>query len=103
MLKRNIDLENLFRLSLEYVNNILKDEEVLCELKEFCGNENVQLVNKSITYVLYDKNELFKNSYKIEVSIDCKRKSIGSYVLYLDEGKNFIDEFFVIKPDLADL
>jgi hypothetical protein len=60
MLKRNIDLENLFRLSLEYVNNILKDEEVLCELKEFCGNENVQLVNKSITYVLYDKKSYLR-------------------------------------------
>ncbi|KMQ67507.1 hypothetical protein ACM39_13810 [Chryseobacterium sp. FH2] len=101
MLNRNI--EDLFKLSLEYINNILKDEEVLQELKESCENENIKLINKNISYVLYDKNELFKNSYKIEISIECKRKSIGSYVLYLDEGKNFIDEFFVIKPDLADL
>lgn len=103
MLEKNIDTELLFKLSLEYINNILKDEDVLQELKECCENKNIQLMNKNISYVLYDKNELFKNSYKIEISIECKRKSIGSYVLYLDEDKNFIDEFFVIKSDLADL
>jgi hypothetical protein len=97
MLEKNIDTEDLFKLSSEYVNNILKDEEVLHELKEYCENENIQLINKSIAYVLYDKNELLRNSYKIEISIECKRKSIGSYVLYLDEDKNFIDEFFVIN------
>lgn len=103
MLQENIDTENLFKLSSEYVNNILKDEEILQELKESCENENIKLINKNIYHILYDKNELFKNSYKIEVSIECKMKSIGSYILYLDEGKNFIDEFFVIKPDLIDL
>ena len=97
MLNKNIDLENLFKLSSEYLNNILKDEEVICELKEFCGNENLQLVNKSITYVLYDKNELFSNSYKIEMNIDCKMKTIGSYILYLDKDHNFIEEFFIIN------
>ncbi|SDH98860.1 hypothetical protein SAMN05421846_103143 [Chryseobacterium taeanense] len=97
MLEENIDTENLFKLSSEYINNILKDEEILQELKESCENENIQLINKSISYVLYDKNELFSNNYKIEMNIECKIKTIGSYILYLDKDQNFIDEFFVIN------
>lgn len=97
MLSKKIDIENLFKLSFEYINNILIDEEVLGELKEFCGNENLQIINKSITYVLYDNNKLFSNNYKIEMSIECKMKTIGSYILYLDKDHNFIDEFFILN------
>mgnify|MGYP006183893031 CR=1 FL=1 len=97
MLEKNIDTENLFKLSSDYINNILKDEEILQELKESCENENIQLINKSISYVLYDKNELFSNNYKIEMNIECKMKTIGSYILYLDKDHNFIDEFFIIN------
>ncbi|RNA63544.1 hypothetical protein D1631_17305 [Chryseobacterium nematophagum] len=97
MLDKNIDIEELFKLSCEYLNNILKNEEALLELKESCGNEELQLINRSVSYALYDKNELFKNCYKIKISIEYKRKIIGSYVLYLDEDQNFIDEFFIIN------
>lgn len=97
MLEKNIDTENLFKLSSDYINDILKDEEILQELKESCENENIQLINKSISYVLYDKNELFSNNYKIEMNIECKMKTIGSYILYLDKDHNFIDEFFIIN------
>ncbi|MEY8759949.1 hypothetical protein [Chryseobacterium tongliaoense] len=97
MLDKNIDTEVFFKLSSEYIKNILKDEEVLQELKESCEDEDLQLINKSVTYVLYHKNELFLNSYEIKINIECKRKDIGSYVLYLDKDQNFIDEFFVVN------
>lgn len=95
-MNNNIDTENLFKISSDYINNILKDEELLHELKSSCENEKLELINKSISYVLHDQNELFKNSYKIKINIQCKSKNIGYYILYLDEGENFIDEFFVI-------
>lgn len=97
MFDKNIDTERLFKMSSEYVNNILKDEYVLYELKESCKNEDIKLINKSITFVLYDKNQMLNNSYKIKINIECKTKNIGSYVLYVDEDQNFIDEFFVIN------
>ncbi|WP_223606935.1 hypothetical protein [Chryseobacterium sp. OSA05B] len=94
ILNRNI--ENLFVISSEYINNVLKDEDVLNDLKESCEGD-LKLINKSIVYVLYEKNELYINSFKIEIDIECKGKKIGFYILYLDEDENFIDEFFVIK------
>ncbi|KFF27264.1 hypothetical protein [Chryseobacterium vrystaatense] len=95
ILNRNI--EKLFLISSEYINNILKDEDILNELKESCEERDLKLINKSIVYVLYEKNELYINSFKIEIDIECKEKKIGFYILYLDEDENFIDEFFVIK------
>ncbi|MBW3524899.1 hypothetical protein [Chryseobacterium sp. NKUCC03_KSP] len=96
-MNNNIDTENLFEISSEYLNNILKDEELLHELKSSCENEKLKLINKSVSYVLYDQNELFKNSYKAEINIQCESENIAYYVLYLDKDKNFIDEFFVIN------
>lgn len=95
-MNNNIDTENLFEISSKYLNNILKDEELFHELKNSCENEKPELINKSVSYVLYDQNELFKNSYKVKVNIQCGSKKIAYYVLYLDKDKNFIDEFFVI-------
>jgi len=95
-MNNNIDTEILFEISSKYLNNILKDEELLQELKSSCENKKPERINKSVSYVLYDQNELFKNSYKVKVNIQCESKKIAYYVLYLDKDKNFIDEFFVI-------
>jgi hypothetical protein len=92
----NQEIENLFSLSFKYLNEILKNDELQKELKQILANMNIEYVKKSINYIHYSKDQRFNNCYKIKIDIEINGKSIGYYDLYLDNDKDFIDEFFVI-------
>lgn len=96
MIDKDNDIEKLFGLASEYIDNILKDEDFQTELKGLYGNEEIQFINKNISYIFYDKNEFYNNSYQIKLDIECKNKNIGYYVLLIDNSENFIDEFLVL-------
>ena len=92
----NQEIENLFSLSFEYLNEILKDDEIQKELKQIVANMNIEYIKKSINYIHYSKDQRFNNCYKIKIDIEIDGKRIGYYDLYLDSDRNFIDEFFII-------
>lgn len=90
------EIENLFSLSFEYLNENLKDEGLQKELKQIVANMNIEYIKKSINYIYYNKDKRFINCYNIKIDIEIDGKRIGYYELYLDNDRNFIDEFFII-------
>lgn len=94
---KNKEIEDLFSLSFEYLNEILKDNDLQNELKQLYGNTNIEFVKKSVNYIYYNKDQRFSNSYKVKIDIEYSEQNIGYYNLYLDNNKTFIDEFFVIN------
>jgi hypothetical protein len=92
----NKEVEDLFSLSFKYLNEILKDNDLQKELKQLCGNINIEFIKKSINYIYYNKDKRLNNLYKIKIDIEVGEKNIGYYDLYLDNDRVFIDEFFII-------
>lgn len=48
----NQEIENLFSLSFEYLNENLKDDGLQKELKQIVANMNIEYIKKSINYIL---------------------------------------------------
>ena len=79
--------EEFYNLAIEYYNNIDKEYR-----------ENCLIVPKSISIVI---DHQFIPTLSVEVKLELKyedhEKNIGHYFLYLDERKDFIDEFLIIN------
>lgn len=96
MLNKKEDINRLFDLSSGYLNNILKDEDVINEIESLYEYKSVKFVNSDVSFILFNEKSYLSNSYKIKIDILYKNKNIGHYDLYVDENEKFIDEFFVI-------
>ncbi|AZA99764.1 hypothetical protein EG359_09100 [Chryseobacterium joostei] len=91
-----IDIKKFFKYALKNVNEILKNEDLDTELKELYNNDSLHFIEKSVCYVLYNRHNYFTNTYKIDIDVeDNHNRRICSYILYLDEDENFIDEFLL--------
>lgn len=79
--------EELYSLAMEYYNNI--DKEYL---------EECLIVPRSMSIVI---DHQFIPIPCVEIKLELKhqneQKYIGHYILYIDEIKNFIDEFLIIN------
>ncbi|MDW8851521.1 hypothetical protein SD960_15555 [Flavobacterium sp. MMLR14_040] len=78
--------EELYSLAIEYYNKI--DKEYL---------EEYFIVPRSISIVI---DHQFIPIPCVEIKLELKhqneQKHIGHYILYIDERKNFVDEFLII-------
>lgn len=79
--------EEFYNLAREYYNNINKEHLHECSI-----------VQKSISIMI---DHEFVPTPCVEIKLELKNESnqkfIGHYFLYVDEAKDFIDEFLIIK------
>ncbi|WP_126651435.1 hypothetical protein [Chryseobacterium aureum] len=93
-----IEIKKKFKNAIASIHEIFKNEDLEIELKELYNTNSLKFIEKSICYVFYNEHTYFNNTYKIDIDIeDNTNKRLGSYVLYLDENENFVDEFFIIN------
>lgn len=85
LLEKKVDKDDFYNLAIQYYINL--------NLEEFQHMETI-LVNKSIGLIL---DHLFIPTPCFEIKIEIQSKmnevKLGSYVLYISDKKEFIDEF----------
>lgn len=82
--------DELYRLAIEYCNN--------ANVEDYDQNKIDLFINKSISMVI---DHLFIPTPCIEIKIDMhdsiEEKCIGSYILYVNNKKEFVDEFLIFS------
>lgn len=89
LFEKNINKKEFYNLAIESYYNM--------DSKEYQNNE-VILIDKSISFLI---DHLFIPTPCFEIKIEIKNKTeekiIGYYILYINEEKEFIDEFLVFN------
>ncbi|AZA75194.1 hypothetical protein [Chryseobacterium indoltheticum] len=88
------DIEDIFELSKSYLNKCLGDDELANEIIDTYGELNFMFIINEVQYIFYNKNEWLNNCYRVNIDIEHLEKKVGHYILYLDDNRNFVDEFF---------
>ncbi|MBF4517424.1 hypothetical protein IRZ71_13755 [Flavobacterium sp. ANB] len=81
------DISEYYNLAIRYFNNI--------SIKDYEYDEFNTIVPKSIS-MLIDHNFIPTPCVEVKLVFLQDQKEVGAYFLYIDEQKEFIDEFLII-------
>ncbi|WP_343695762.1 hypothetical protein [Flavobacterium sp.] len=79
--------KEFYNLALEYFHNINSEE--------YQDIEFDNIVSKSIS-ILIDHNFITTPCIEIKLELSKDEKKTGNYFLYVNENKEFIDEFLIV-------